>query len=509
MVVRKVLKSLIFLIVLFLLVLFLFVVAGYFAVKNFDPNIFRTQLENAVLQQTGLHAELGDIKLVWGVQPEFRIDQIALYNNAARTREKLLQCSSLRIATDLGSIWSKHFLVPQVVIQDPKIFLEKKADGSWNWQTKIPEKIAALPSGSLLPESPISRKSSAVNDSPGIQEKILQGFSSGWVIGFGTLDVKNGTLQLTDATARPVFRQQVDKLELEINPKNVGRVFHFAASGAILAAVQKNVGIEGDLDLMSKSVNFDLRYGQDKIMLKGFVNLVSGEPCFKGELEVRALDLDSVIPASYKNGEYVTGFLNAKVQLSFNGANPEMIKRSLTGQGSLEIRDGAYKNRNLVKEVFDRLSSVIAINQVLGEELPPEVNEMLKGSDTPFKVIRFNYSAAVGEVQISDASMLHQDYQLSGRGVFGIQDQRVNSSLQLAFSKSISDFLVKKIHELAFLSDRNGQVTIPFLYSGILPNAAVQPDLQYVTTKILQSGAEQLLDRGLAQLSKFLEKKKK
>jgi len=133
---------------------------------------------------------------------------------------------------------------------------------------------------------------------------------------------------------------------------------------------------------------------------------------------------------------------------------------------------------------------------------------MMAGADTPFQILNLSYAVMSGEMLIHDAHLVHADYQVSGKGAYGIQGQRVDSSMQLVFSKSISAYLVHKIREMEFLSDRNGQVMIPFRYSGILPNASVQPDLQYVTNKLLQVGAEQFLSRGLEKLAKFLEPKK-
>jgi hypothetical protein len=238
--------------------------------------------------------------------------------------------------------------------------------------------------------------------------------------------------------------------------------------------------------------------------------MINALPQFDGALDVRDLDIESLIPAVYKKGEYVTGRLNASSQLSFAGANPDLITRSLKGQGTIEVRDGALKNRNLIKEVFDRLSPVLAITAALGGELPPELNEMLRDHDTPFQVLQVMYDVQAGIVKVNEFRLTHPDYQLSGRGTYGILDKRVESSLQLFISKSISAYLIKKIREMELIADRNGQIIIPFRYGGVFPDAAVQPDLGYIGSRLLLSGgADQLLNRGLEQLSNYLERKKK
>jgi hypothetical protein len=152
---------------------------------------------------------------------------------------------------------------------------------------------------------------------------------------------------------------------------------------------------------------------------------------------------------------------------------------------------------------------VLAITSALGGELPPELNVMLKESDTPFRSLQAKYDAQAGLVKMTGLQWIHPNYQLTGQGTYGILDKRTDGSMQLSLSSSISTYLIQKIHEMQLLADRAGQVVIPFRYSGVFPDTAVQPDLPYITSRLLQGGTEQLLNRGLEELSKYLERKKK
>jgi len=75
----------------------------------------------------------------------------------------------------------------------------------------------------------------------------------------------------------------------------------------------------------------------------------------------------------------------------------------------------------------------------------------------------------------------------------------------LVFSRSISELFVKRVREIGFLRDRNGLLTVPFRYGGVLPDATVLPDLQYIGNKVLQGGAQELITKGLEKLSQILE----
>lgn len=76
--------------------------------------------------------------------------------------------------------------------------------------------------------------------------------------------------------------------------------------------------------------------------------------------------------------------------------------------------------------------------------------------------------------------------------------------MQLQFSEAISAYLMKKIREMELIADRNGRIIIPFRYSGVFPDTVVQPDLSFIASKLLQGGADQLLNRGMERLSKVL-----
>ena len=507
MVVRGSLKFLGGLLVALLILGLIFGGVGYFAVRNLNPNMFRAEFEKFLTAQTGFRVELGDIKLQWRPQPQLLVAGLKFYH--PQNLEKILQSDQVRIDADLTSIWQKHFSMSQIVIQSPEIFLKRNRDGVWNWQavkepaTPASAAVASISPVNFVPAAEVSK------GNKNISLKNLGMVAQGWGFGIGKIQVRNATIHFTDETVKPAYRLEIAKLEVEVREKNSASSFHLTAGASVFNSAKRDLEAEGDLDLGAQSLDLLLRYGPEKAVFKGRLKLINSLPQFEGTLEVQDLDMASVIPEVYKKGEYVTGRLSAKAQLSFDGANPAAITQSLKGQGTLEIRDGALRNRNLIKEVFDRLSPVLAVTSALGGELPPELNEMLKGRDTPFQSLKVAYGVQAGSVSVSEFGLLHPNYQLSGQGTYAIQSKRVDGSMQLMLSRSISAYLTKKIREMEMIADRNGQVVIPFRYSGIFPDATVQPDLSFIGSRLLQSGTEQLLDQGLQQLSKYLERKKK
>jgi hypothetical protein len=502
MVVRGFLKFLAAFLAAALIFVLILGVAGYFAVRNFDPNMFRAEFEKYLTQQTGFRVELGDIKLRWRPQPQIQVEGLKFYHPVSL--EKLLQGDQVKIDMDLTSVWQKRFSMSQVMVQSPEVFLKRDWKGLWNWQSSPnPAPPAAVPAPMVSQVSfiPVAE---AAEGAESRSLKDLRSIAQGWEFGVGKIRVLDATVHFEDATAEPAFGLELKKLDLEVKQQAIAQPFHFTVGGSVLNSAKRNLEAEGDLDLAARSLDFVLRYGPEKAEFKGRLKLINTLPHFEGALEVRDLDMDSVIPEVYKRGDYVSGRLSAKANLSFEGANPDMIQRSLAGQGTLEIKDGALRNRNLIREVFERLSTVLSVTSALGGELPPELDEMLKGNDTPFDSLSVVYAVRSGVFRISEFHLVHSNYQLVGQGSYGLLDKRVDGVMQLVLSKSISAYMTKKIREMEMIADKAGQIVIPFRCGGAFPDISVQPDLGYLGSRLLQGETEQLLNAGLGKLSKKL-----
>jgi hypothetical protein len=480
--------------------------AGYFAIRNLNPNMFRSEIEKYITLQTGFRAELGDIKFRWSPQPQLQVAGLKFYH--PQSLEKLLQSDQVRIDANLPALWQKNLQMSEVVIQSPEIFLKRDPKGVWNWEVAKEPATSAPVAAPLLAQSNWIPSAEASEGTGTLSPKSLDRLTQGWKFGIGKILVRDATVHFEDQTVDPAYKLEIAKLEIEVQQKNPASPFHFTAGGTLFNSSKRNLEAEGDLDLAARSLDLMLRYGPEKAVFKGVLKMIDTTPQFQGTLEVLDLEIEPLIPATYKEGDYLTGRLSAKAQLAFDGANPDRIQRSLAGQGTIEVRDGALKNRNLIKEVFDRLSPVLALTNALGGELPPEVSDMLKGRDTPFESLQVVYGVQAGIVKINEFRLMHPNYQLSGQGTYGLLNKRVDGFLQLFLSKSISAYLMKKIREMEMIADSNGQIVIPFRYSGIFPNASVQPDLNSIGSKLLQAGTEQLLGRGIGQLSKRLGGKK-
>ena len=325
--------------------------------------------------------------------------------------------------------------------------------------------------------------------------------------GFGTIEVRDGTIHYADETIQPAYTLQIAKCDVEILPKSLPSAYHGVLNGVIWQATERKIKIEGDADLASQILDFQVQYDQDRALLKGVLKLENEIPNFKGSLQIRKLDLETLVPEELKKGEYMSGILDSDLQISFKGGNPELITQSLVADGEISIVNGALRNRNLVQEVIEKLSPVIEVAGLLKGELPPELMTVIKDPDTEFQKAIVNLSVSAGSMTIRGFSIESEAYQLSGQGLYGLLNREIDLKAALKFSKTISAYFIKKAPEFKALANEEVLVEIPFTYAGTVPDAAVMPDLPYISNRLLQAGAQILIDKGLETLSKLFEPK--
>ncbi len=479
-------------------------IAGFLIAKSLDPNIFRVELEKYLTQKTGFRIELGKLQFEPGAQTRLTIEMLKCYN--PQTLEKLVQSDLITAELDLTSLLRKRFWMPTVKIQNPEVFLRRRSEGAWNWQRES-KLEASLPPGQ-------ENSQLGASDAPGgkvtLDEKVVSisdetpKIPISWEFGFGRLDVDDGTIHYVDETIQPSFALDVVKCDVEVLSNASLSAIRFVVHASFYNVVERKIELEGNWDFVSAMVEFSGNYDKDRASMKGLLKLVGSVPKLEGTLQVRDLDLEGVVPESYKNREYMSGILNTDLRLTCEGGNPDTIFRSLTGTGSIRVENGAVRNRNIVKEVMEKIPAVTPSVQP-GTDLPPEIGDVMNPLHTEFQRVTVNFSVDHGKAILQEVFLIHPSYQLNGQGGYGLLDKYIDLDGMLVFSRSISELFVKRVREIGFLRDRNGLLTVPFSYGGVLPDATVLPDLQYVGNKVLQGGAQELITKGLEKLSQILE----
>ena len=79
----------------------------------------------------------GDLNIDWSLVPNIRIEQIRFENAPWSEQPYMLELAMLDLRIDLMELFKGHILFPEINLIQPKILLEKSADGLANWDLQI------------------------------------------------------------------------------------------------------------------------------------------------------------------------------------------------------------------------------------------------------------------------------------------------------------------------------------------------------------------------------------
>ncbi|MDP3921372.1 MAG: AsmA family protein [Candidatus Omnitrophota bacterium] len=444
--------------------------AGAVLLLQFDPNDLKPSIEQTIGDAVGAKAQLGYISVRWGIDMQFEISGVELRD--PKSDEILLKTGSATAGFNLRGLLNKEVSIPFFELHRPEIYIRKSRTGQWNWQPKQP---GAEP-----------------------------GLSSAWVVFISSVRVHEGKLHYQDESYQMPFVIQVDHIEFTMRQQSFGAPLRMNGSAGLFGSRQPNLNIDGVYDHAIGILVFKAVYGPDKVVLEGEISNLASQPQFKGNLNVHQLDLESVTPAEMKDREYLTGILTAKLEGSAEGTHPDMLKRTLAMQGAVDVRNGAFKNINFISRVLSQLTPIPGLGQILLERVPEELTPVMQGEDTPFELLKANFQILQSRAFLTGLQVKHEHYMMEADGSAGLLQQDVDFRAKLVMLEYLSQFLLKKVKELAVVKNQQGRIVLPFVYRGLLPNATVQPDLNYLSRQLFQERGQELVQVGLGKLAELL-----
>lgn len=112
----------------------------------FDWNLLKPYVERQVTEKTGREFMIrGDLDVSLSLNPRISVEGLSLANAEWGTEQPMLAVDKLSFRIDLWKLLLGDIVLPEVAISQPKIILEKSADGKRNWDLKKTEKETELP----------------------------------------------------------------------------------------------------------------------------------------------------------------------------------------------------------------------------------------------------------------------------------------------------------------------------------------------------------------------------
>ena len=125
--------------ILFLVLIVALVGGGYYFIKNFDLNKYKSYAEDLVYKETGRKLALnGEADLGISLVPTLVLNDVSLSNASWASQPQMLKVKQLEISFAVLPLLHKEIMINNINLVAPEIYLEQNAAGQANWEFSKP-----------------------------------------------------------------------------------------------------------------------------------------------------------------------------------------------------------------------------------------------------------------------------------------------------------------------------------------------------------------------------------
>jgi len=198
-----------------------------------------------------------------------------------------------------------------------------------------------------------------------------------------------------------------------------------------------------------------------------------GDPAYEADISIESVDM-SKIPATK---DLLKGIGSLKVIASGKGTEEKDIKKNLKAKGSINLKNGDIPSLKLGEKIFG--NSAWNILRKAGIGLNEAALNELKGLDASCKDFSLTFRIENGVITTPDVRWQHLKYRTTLSGSVTM-DERLSYKGEFALLKSTTDKLFTNQTTKKILSNKAGEMAIPFEISGTVSNPNAGPDEKYL-----------------------------
>ena len=440
---------------------FLIIVSlGFFMGLYMASNRLESQIHRYLRQGSeDLEVKFQELDLHVGFKPVVDIKKLQLRSKSAQVDLVEADLVTLRFS---WNVFLGHPLeIKSVFADNPKLYFVMGKSSRWNW-----------PDFSK-PIAPIKKRKTALFDDKTYHT---------------TFQTNNGTLYFEDLTREPKFNLKVENLVAFLQCSRQVSLCQIQISGTPDLQHKISFDLEANYHLKSKFASFRLQDFSRKMSLEGDLSSLDNSPQFKGHLHLSSIRLEDYLSGQDPRHETLLGSLTARLEGTFEGLHPESIKRSVAMKGAIDVREGSFQNVNFFRAVLQPLEPMPDFQGVLDREFSNADQPLLTGKHTYFEIFQSKVQALQGKFYLDNARMKNEHGVMELNGSVGWIQKDVDFRGQFVYMSGLSQFLGEQAKAgVEALLNEQKRVVIPFMYRGLLPNATVFPDLNYVTARLIQN----------------------
>lgn len=187
-------------------VIIIIAIAGYFAVRHFDLNKYKSYASEIVEKQLGRKLVInGDASIGISLVPTIVVNDIELSNPSWASSPQMLKLKQAEVKFALLPLLKKQIVIDKIALVEPQVYLEKNAAGDASWNFKG---VAETPQTAVKGMQKAEASVPAAENNPAAV--LLAGFAA------RNVSVENGLIEYYDAKANSRINAQINSIVLEV-----------------------------------------------------------------------------------------------------------------------------------------------------------------------------------------------------------------------------------------------------------------------------------------------------
>jgi AsmA protein len=206
----------------------------------------------------------------------------------------------------------------------------------------------------------------------------------------------------------------------------------------------------------------------------GNINMAREPSPYRIRTRVTGVDANVILSSLASWKDMMKGTFNGDIALGGEGFSLDSLKQNLTGDGTVQVKDGELTWVNLVGRIV----------QALG-------GKGWEKEKTTFKDLSSKFTVHNGRISLPNLLISHEDMDLKLWGDIGL-DMKLRMEGEAHLPQSVTGDLSGK--GWRFFSDNQGRLTIPFTLKGDVQDPKVG-----ISTRLIEQGVKGVLEELLQQ----------
>lgn len=227
--------------------------------------------------------------------------------------------------------------------------------------------------------------------------------------------------------------------------------------------------------------------------VKGSVKDIFRDQYSEFDIRLKEINVDELVPAVPPDRPQFEGKLSMDMHCSARGLDAQEILDTLSAKGTAVLDKAVLKNINVLNVALGKLNSILpGLVQKLKSSIPERYSGLLKQNYTAFKPIETGFDIKDGRLFFQKTTIESDAFYMIGSGSVSIKGD-LEISADFFIPADLSAAFIDGVHELKYLQNNRGMITMPVTIIGRIPDISVKPDMDYVMQRLAVATGEELL----------------